>query len=211
MNIHVDIQKLCSLPVLRRKIGWENITEETWSDHGYSWPVFCVNPDTPGLPRIYLATSTEYDGIYQVNYGDDGLHFHMEGYSGDWEWRNTWKAVKMARGFVSGKMTVLEMIDGTGRMRGWEIQPAGYWPDTLFRSNCKRAKPGAKNAIVDASGNAWRPPRFRRSVFNREPFEDNPDWSGYVPVKCGWMTPRKRDEMRYLQLVTGELDYGGIV
>lgn len=206
MSIHVDIRELCSLPALRRKIGWADIREETWSEGGYPTVAFCINPDRPELPRIYLISDPGRDGIYQINYGDAGMHFHMDGYSGDWEWRNTWKAVKMARGFVSGKLTVLETVDGGGRTAGWEVQPAGAWPDYLLRSRCTRAKRGAKGAIVDAYGNAWRPPRYRRLIFNREPYADEPDWNGYVPVKSGWMTPRKRDEMLYYQLVFGDMD-----
>ncbi|MCC8189050.1 MAG: hypothetical protein LIP77_00230 [Planctomycetes bacterium] len=146
-----------------------------------------------------MFANPDYDGIFQVDFGDDGFHCHMEGYSGDWEWRNTWQAIKLARGLVSEKLTVLETLDGAGRVKGWEVLPFACWPNTVLRSDCERLQPGVKNPLVDLEGNGWRPPHYRRIVFNRRPFVDTPDWRRYVPVPCGWMSPERWELVRRVE------------
>ena len=177
----VDVKKLLNLETLRRKINWPNITENV-GDHGAGIDLaITIHPDNPHWPPIILICNQDRSYLDQLRF--DATHAHSEGPD---DWRADWRLIRMARDLVSGRKCLLEMIRD-GQPRGWYILGTNKWPDDIYPNDCLPATED-DSGVLALNGQRWLPPTFRRILFNREPFDDQPDWNDYLPVKYGWMT-----------------------
>lgn len=195
MPVVIDSRDLVTLEMLRRKIGWRNITEEREPQGRTTARRLRVIPENSACPALEIRAD-DFD-LYELAVGDEGIHFHLD--DGD-DWRSTWHAIKLVRELTAGRKSILTTRAEDGALHGWSVEAADGWPDVIFRHNCVVDDDGP---LLDTRGKRWRTQRFVRLLFNREPFADEPDYTAYVPVKCGWMTPGKREETLAIQELAG--------
>lgn len=189
-----------SIETLRGEINWKNITEESYSDGSRDWPFFILHPDNPEWPKITLFTGP--GGIHELCVGDDGAHFHLG--------RGTTQAIDLARELVAKEKSVVVTYFENGVLESWKLVSKSGWPDTFLKYDMPLDDSGTA-ALVDLDGNHYFTPKFTRILFNQEPFPDVPDFSSYVTVKCGWMTPEKRDAVLEVMRVSGQLGENALI
>lgn len=184
-----------SVETLRWELNWDNITQGYFSDGTRNWPVYVVHPDNPDWPTIKLFSGPS--GIHEICVGDDGAHFHAG--------QGTEQALEIARDLVTRKKSVVVTYFDNGVLESWKLVAEDGWPDTFLKHDMPLDESGAAD-LADLDGNRYLPPKYIRIVFNREPFADAPDFSSYIPVKCGWMTPQKRDAIIAAMELSGDTD-----
>lgn len=184
-----------SVETLRWELNWDNITQGSFSDGSRDWTVYTVHPDNPAWPSIKLVSGA--GGIHEVCVGDDGAHFHAG--------QGTEQALDIVRDLVTRKKSVVVTYFDNGVLESWKLVTVDGWPDTFLKHDMPLDESGRAD-LADLDGNRYFTPKYTRIVFNREPFADTPDFSAYIPVKCGWMTPQKRDAILASMKASGETD-----
>lgn len=184
-----------TLERLKKDIGWDNITEASETRGGQTLTVYTIHPDNPSLPGITIYGGP--GGLFELCVGKDGAHFHLG--------KGTEQAVQLARELVAKEKSVLVTYFDNGVLDSWKLVDAAGWPDTFLKHDLLPSDaPDAP--LTDLEGKKWATPRYTRLVFNQEPTEATPDFSGYIAVQCGWMTPDRRDELWTALEAAGQLD-----